>query len=377
MNNQNFEKDPEKRRIRTNTMVLLNEHKYLFLQLSLVILMIFLISGCKNNNNSVREYSTANQTERERVIFETDMGNDIDDALALDMLYKYADQEKVELLAVMNNKNNDYSVRYIDILNTWYGYPETPIGSVINGADSENDSKNYAQITWEYKKDGDRAFTGTIDDYSGIPEATKLYRKVLSEQPDTSVTIISVGFSTNLARLLNSPADEYSRLSGKELITKKVKLLSLMAGSFEGDRIQEYNVVKDIKAAQKVYKEWPTKIVTSPFELGIKIKYPATSIQNDFDWAPLHPVVVAYKAYLPMPYDRPSWDLTSVLYAVEGNEGYFKISNPGKITVNDSGYTNFARNSKGLHQYLKVTPDQAAKVRERLIEIVSTKPKTF
>ena len=35
--------------------------------------------------------------------------------------------------------------------------------------------------------------------YDQLPEAPALYRKLLAQQPDSSVTIISVGFSTNLA----------------------------------------------------------------------------------------------------------------------------------------------------------------------------------
>ena len=45
--------------------------------------------------------------------------------------------------------------------------------------------------------------------------------------------IAQVGFSTNLARLLESPADRSSPLTGHELVERKVKLLSLMAGAFQ------------------------------------------------------------------------------------------------------------------------------------------------
>lgn len=341
-----------------------------------VVATVFMASACADTRES-KKTDVDDQSGAMRVIFETDMGNDIDDALALDMLFKYADQGKIELLAVNSNKDNDYSVRYIDILNTWYGYPEIPVGKVVNGADSENDSKNYAKITSEYSVDGKPAFTGTLSDYSTVPDATKLYRSVLADQPDSSVTIISVGFSTNIARLINSPVDEYSDLTGSELVAKKVKLLSIMAGNFEGKRIKEYNVVKDIDAAKTVFAEWPTKMVASPFEVGIQIMYPATSIENDFNWVSHHPVVVAYKSYLPMPYDRPTWDLTSVLYAVEGDAGYFTISKPGIITVDSSGYTTFTEDPTGQHQYLKVTPEQAARVKERFIELVAAKPKNL
>ena len=55
------------------------------------------------------------------------------------------------------------------------------------------------------------------------PDAVKLYRKILSQQEDTAVTIISVGFLTNLGNLIMSEPDELSPLTGKKLIEKKVK----------------------------------------------------------------------------------------------------------------------------------------------------------
>src|SRR5690606_29447885 len=143
-----------------------------------------------------------------------DMGNDIDDALALDMLYKYADQNLVEILAVTINKNNKYAPLFVDLLNNWYGHPDIPIGVVTDGADSEGDSRNYAQATWEHQIDGEQAFKGTMPEDTTFPDAVDLYREILAEQPDQSVTIVSVGFSTNIARLLDTPADDISELSG-------------------------------------------------------------------------------------------------------------------------------------------------------------------
>lgn len=42
-----------------------------------------------------------------------------------------------------------------------------------------------------------------------------------------------VGFSANAVRLMNSQADEYSQFDGVQLIKRKIKLLSMMAGLFE------------------------------------------------------------------------------------------------------------------------------------------------
>src|ERR1039457_4635300 len=71
------------------------------------------------------------------------------------------------------------------------------------------------------------------------------------------------------------------------------------------------------------------------------MKFPAARIEKDFAWAPDHPVVDAYRAYLKMPYDRQTWDLTAVLYAVRPGGGYFELSAPGRITADDAGRTSF------------------------------------
>ena len=211
--------------------------------------------------------------------------------------------------------------------------------------------------------------------YSELPLAVNLYRKILSEAPDGSVTIASVGFSTNLARLLESPADEYSPLSGKELVAKKVALLSTMAGNLSTDHSPEYNVMKDIPAAKEVFSQWPGTVVTSPFEVGIRILYPGKSIQEDFGWAePSHPVVEAYKVYRPMPFDQPTWDLTSVVYAVEGLQNgdvsYFGISSPGTIEVTDSAGMIFREDPAGNRFYLTADSTQVTNVAGRFLEII-------
>ncbi|WP_200861921.1 nucleoside hydrolase [Cyclobacterium qasimii] len=359
----------------------MNKEKCALFQLNISIHMTIIIAmvsilaiGCTSRTVE-KEVVESDKPSPVKVIFETDMGNDIDDALALDMLYKYADQNKMEILAITVNKNNKYAPLFIDLMNNWYGYSDIPIGAVTNGAYSGDDGTNYAQTTWEYLADGKRAFSGAASENTVFPEATDLYRKVLSQQPNNSVTIVSVGFSTNLARLLDSPSDDFTELSGKDLINEKVKLLSIMAGNFDENRMQEFNVKIDINAAQKVFKDWPTQIVASPFELGFQIKYPASSIEKDFTWATPHPLVVAYENYLEMPYDRPTWDLTSMIYALEGGSEYFTSSNKGNISVDDEGYTSFVEAPDGKHQYLKVSPEQATALKNAFIDVITSKPK--
>ena len=148
-----------------------------------------------------------------------------------------------------------------------------------------------------------------------------------------------------------------------------------MAGCISNPKTHEYNVKKDIPAAKIIFEEWPSPVVTSPFEVGVQVRYPATSIENDFAWAPQHPVVEAYKAYLPMPYDRPTWDPTAVLYAVEGGD-WFTVSAPGRIEVTEKGSTLFTEDENGTRRYLSVTPEQADAILKHFISLISSKPKS-
>ena len=93
------------------------------------------------------------QAQRQSIIFETDMGNDVDDALAIDMLYKYARQGQIRLMAVMLNKEGEFPPRYIDLLNTWYGQRRIPIGLSNNSAKSIVAGANYTQVVCEKKNE--------------------------------------------------------------------------------------------------------------------------------------------------------------------------------------------------------------------------------
>ena len=313
------------------------------------------------------------RAQRMNVIFETDMGNDVDDALAIDMLYKYNKQKRINLMAVMLNKEGEFPPKYIDLLNTWYGQKRIPIGVSPRADQSLVAGTNYTQVVCEkLDEKGKPLYKRSIKDYSKLLSAVKLYRKLLAKTEDASVTIVSVGFSTNLALLLDTKADEYSPLTGKELVAQKVKRLVTMAGHIENPKYAEYNVVNDVAACQRVFNEWPTPIYMSPFELGLQVRYPAQSIENDFTWTKHHPIVDSYKVYLKKIEDRPTWDLTAVLYAVDPQQ-FFNISPAGKIVVTDEGYTHYKQDAAGKHFYLFVTPEQAKAILEYFVTMVTAK----
>lgn len=311
-----------------------------------------------------------------KLIFDTDIGNDIDDVLAQGMIHSLQSRRACELLAVTVTKDSELAGPFVDAINTFYGRPDIPIGVVRPGKTPE--PGKFLPMAAE-KNGVNFRYPHDLLSNKDAPEAVALIRKTLAAQPDGSVSIAQVGFSTNLARLLDSKADDSSPLLGPELVRKKVKLLSIMAGAFTaiGDNKHycEYNVVQDIANCSKLSKEWPTPVVWSGFEIGIALPYPAESIVKDYGYVADHPLAEAYRRYEPPPHNRPTWDLTSVLYAVHPDRGYFDLSAPGNVIVEQDGFTKFEPAADGKHRYLKMSEVQRARVLEALVQLSSQPPR--
>jgi inosine-uridine nucleoside N-ribohydrolase len=202
-----------------------------------------------------------------------------------------------------------------------------------------------------------------------------LLRRILATEGDGAVTIVQVGFSTNLARLLESGPDSASPLSGRELAAKKVAKLVLMAGHFPSSPAPEYNVAQDVPSAARLFRDWPGEIVTSGFEVGDSLEYRPERLTDDFRYAEHHPLVDAYKAYKTMPYVARLWDPSAVLYAVRPYPAYFSLSAPGTIQADAKGATSFVESAGGKHRYLVVNDVQRAAARETISALMSEPPR--
>lgn len=310
-----------------------------------------------------------------RLIFDTDIGNDVDDVLALAVIHSLQSRGDCKLLGVTVTKDSDLAGPFVDVINTFYNRGETPIGVVRNG--KTPDPHKFLPMAAEKTGNAFR-YPHKLTSGKDAPEAVGLLRKLLAAEPDGTVVIAQVGFSTNLARLLDSKGDASSPLSGSDLIKAKVKFLSIMAGAFTpingNPHYCEYNVVEDIPNCRKFADEWPTPIIWSGFEIGIALPYPADSIVKDYGYVPDHPVAESYRRYDPPPANRPTWDLTSVLYAVHPDRGYFDVSVPGKVNVENDGFTRFEADPKGKHRYLILTDQQRPRTLEALVQLSSQPP---
>ncbi len=253
------------------------------------------------------------------IIFDTDIAPDYDDVGAMALLHAFEDMGEAKILATISCNAFETTAPTLSVLNTYFSRPEIPIGITKNELPNKDCSQQWAQaIIAKYPHE--------LKSNEEAEDAIKLYRKILSSQPDKGVTIVTVGFFTNLAGLLNSKADEFSKLNGMALVKKKVKQLVSMAARIDKDGKSgyEFNVLVDAAASQKVFKDWPTPMIVSGFEIGEKILTGITLIHNDA--IQNSPVKDAFEIALTKDKNtkgRNSWDETAVLVAVRGLEPWF------------------------------------------------------
>jgi hypothetical protein len=320
---------------------------------------------------------TASAAEPVRLVFDTDMCGDCDDVLALGMIHALQSRGHCRLLAVTVSADHDRAAAFVDAVNTFYGRGDIPIGAVGDGGVVEK-SEFLSLVDEKDPGSSSPRYPHAVGTVRAPRSATELLRATLAKQPDRSVAIAQVGFSTNLARLLDSRPDEHSPLTGLELVVRKVKTLSLMAGAFQpvegNSHYLEYNVVKDIASARALAERWPTEMIYSGFEVGIALPYPAISIERDFGYVRHHPLAEAYIRRNPPPHNRPTWDLTSVLYAVLPYRGYFDLSPRGTVTVESDGFTRFTKTPQGSRRYLILRREQTPRVLEALVQLSSQPP---
>ncbi len=314
-----------------------------------------------------------------QLIFDTDIGNDCDDVLALGMIHALESRGECKLLAVTLTKDNPLAAAFVDAVNTFYGRGEIPIG-VCHSKVTPDDGK--FNVLASVMDEGKQRYPHDLLSGKDAPDAVKLLRQTLAKSADQSIVIAQVGFSTNIANLLETSPDDLSPLSGVDLVKQKVRMLSIMAGAFtlipdNGKMAEhrEYNVVMDIPAAKKLAEKCPVPIVWSGFEIGLSLPYPHQSILNDYRYVKHHPLAEAYVLYMPPPHDRPTWDLTSVLYAVRPNDKYFDVSAKGHVKVANDGLTSHVATDEGRDRYLILREDQKARGIEALRLLSSEPPK--
>jgi hypothetical protein len=310
------------------------------------------------------------------IVFDSDLGNGVDAALALALLYGLEGKGEARLVSNSTTWSNLGSAAFADVLARFYAGPPPPagargfqralppIGMAGNGSVG-GDTAVLQAVLEKQTADGLPVYPHGIHKLNDTADPAVLIRNALTAQYDANCLVVLAGPATNLVKAMDLDG-------GPDLIKRKVKLLVMAAGAYP-DGSAEFRVKTDVAAAKRLLAEWPTPIVAVGSEVGEGLPFPGSSIEEDFAWAPAHPIVDAYRAFEPMPYDAAVPSMAAVLYAVRP-DGYFKLSAPGTIGALEDGSTRFTPAADGRHRYLVIDPAEKEKVIRTYAELASAKP---
>ena len=263
---------------------------------------------------------------KKAVILDTDMGPDCDDVGALVTLIDYAKQYDFDILGVCNCTSNRSGMGTIDAIARRCGYPVENLGQWDQPGfmDDESCHKYTDEIAQRFSE---KYVAGTL----AVAPSVEFYRRTLANAPDDGVVIIVIGMLNTLSALLDSEPDEFSPLSGKELIKAKVNALVSMAAILPEGR--ECNVLNDYKAAENVFTNWPTAMFLSDFHIGWQI---ITGFDADKP-QPENPLYESYRLWTDGRCTNSSYDLTAVQFAVLGEGEFYSLLEPCRLEFYDAG----------------------------------------
>ena len=285
-----------------------------------------------------------------KVIFDTDMVEDYDDVGALACLHALADAGECEILAMATCTRDNQSVAAVEVINSFYGRGDVPVGCAkelgIVGVPSKDPKRpghqKYVRLAKEYP-DWVRHFNS-----NDAPDANDVYRKALAAAPDKSVVFISVGFLTNMRRLLETKGDRHSPLDGKALVAQKVKYWAAMA--CKHPRGSEYNSAKDAESSKIALAEWPTPIYVSDFDYGRNVYAGRDVTERTYPYRnPVKDIFVRClpsraATHSPKAWDKEegghtAWDETTVLAGARPVERHFNVEH-GRFVMTGNGGEN-------------------------------------
>ena len=105
---------------------------------------------------------------------------------------KGMDAGHIRLIGVSLNKRSSTSFEFIDLMNTWYGYPDIPIAYTPRAVD--NKDRDYTTPVCELKASDGKPLFKRSRKPGSWEDPVAMYRRLLAAEPDNSVVVVSVGF---------------------------------------------------------------------------------------------------------------------------------------------------------------------------------------
>lgn len=172
--------------------------------------------------------------QRKPVVIDTDIGDDIDDALAIAMALACPEFD-VRGITVVHGEV-DIRARLLVKLLRLAGRKEIPVG--VGEAKPINQEPRRGIVQYQARALDEEEWTARLD----CPPALDLLREILAGS-DEPVELITIGPLTNIARLLSEYPHCKEGISG----------ITVMGGNFT-DPYPEYNVSSDPEAADIVFR---------------------------------------------------------------------------------------------------------------------------
>ena len=188
-----------------------------------------------------------------KVILDGDVGPDPCDFATLSIAHNLHKRGDIELLAIGGTLPDRNLVPTLDVYNKLAG-SDIPLATYKNPDDDHFNTvvkftSDLLHVVLPATARIAKEHQHLVEyDYDDVPNAVELYRKVLSQQEDDSVTFLVLGQLYNIDALLSSEADQYSPLSGMELVEQKVERFVMMIGAFS-----ESITLSDISFYNKAY----------------------------------------------------------------------------------------------------------------------------
>jgi inosine-uridine nucleoside N-ribohydrolase len=298
-------------------------------------------SGIKEQKDSSRKIVN--------IILDTDIGSDCDDAGALAVLHRYADMEIVNILGVIfSSGKNRYGSGVCVAINAWYGRTHLPLGQY-----SENDVGDPKDtFSQQIATDTARYHHKVVD---SSDDMISVYKQILKQQPDKSVTIVTIGHPHGLVHLMNDA-------EGMRLIQDKVEKCISMA--YAGNiPHRDWNFGRN---GAELYisdflNRWPVDIYFSSAGTDVLTGHKL------LPQAPNHnPVKEIYRLYNnALQNGRSSWDQIAVLFAVQPD--LFVIDSIGSL-VQNTNYETYWNVEYNRPNHKRVNPIVSKNELEIIIE---------
>lgn len=355
------------------------------------ILMLFFIFSC----NAQEESGTSKSTIK--LIYDGDIGPDPCDFSTISMLHEYHNKGFIELLAVIGETPDPYLASTFSIYNQIYEN-EIPIAAYDPESSDLDFGKDVIKKYYEavekmchadqnkaiYEKYGNEKTLQSND----VMGTVMLYRKLLSEAEDNSIVIYTAGQLYNFPPLLVSGADQYSSLSGKELLKAKLKKIVLMAGYFPESRVNPW-YIENTNGAEWNWWAFGSKNTTKTTinaltkmgkpiiyigaEVGLQVRvglemaerlgreHPTTEAFYLYKWT-TQPIDSTDQDSPVLTSDNPAYDEIGLFVAVEGGIGEFFNTIRGRVEVDEHGANNWIPDKEGNESYITLLPEMTKKL---------------